>query len=397
MLSRRIRAVSESLTLALNARAKALKAKGVDVIAFTAGELDFAPPASFTKAVVAAMERGETRYTDSSGTPELRSAIAAKHEKDQGVKFDPKDILVSCGAKHSIYNLIQVLCDPGDDVVIPSPFWLSYSEMALLAEARPVLVETDAAKGFALDPARLDAAMGPRARVLVLNSPGNPTGAVYDADQLRAIAEVVRRKPDVTVISDEIYEKLLYDGAKHVSFAEVAPDLRERTVVVNGFSKSHAVTGLRLGWAAGPREVIAAAARLQSHSTSNPTSIVQAGAVAAMKEGDAFIGPVVAELSRRRAVMVERLSAMPGLSLTPPKGAFYCFPAIDGLIGRTIAGRKINGAMDFTEAALEGASVVVVPGEPFGAATRIRTSFAMAMGDIERGLDRLAKLTASAS
>jgi len=397
MLSTRIRAVSESLTLSLNARAKALKAKGVDVIAFTAGELDFAPPAAFTNAVVAAMQRGDARYTDSSGTLELRQAIAAKHKKDQGLAFDPKDILVSCGAKHSIYNLVQVLCDRGDEVVIPAPFWLSYSEIALLAEAVPVLVPTDPAKGFALEPARLAAAITERTRVLVLNSPGNPTGAVYDAEALRAIAEVVRRHPQVTVISDEIYEKLLYDGAKHVSFAEIAPDLRDRTVVVNGFSKSHAVTGLRLGWAAGPREVIAAAGRLQSHSTSNPTSIVQAGALAAMAEGDAFVASILPELSRRRALMVERLSSMAGVTVVPPRGAFYCFPSLDGLIGKTLGGRKINGALDFTEACLEHANVVVVPGEPFGAATHFRTSFAMAPGEIERGLERLAKFTASAT
>jgi aspartate aminotransferase len=392
MLSRRIRSVQESLTLALTARAKALKAQGAPVIAFTAGELDFAPPAVFARAVVAAMERGEARYTDSSGTPELRAAIAAKHERDHGLRFDAKDILVSCGAKHSIYNLVQVLCDAGDRVLIPAPAWLSYPEIARLAEAEPVWVRSDPARGFAVDLADLEAKCDERARVLILNSPGNPTGAVYDAAHLREIAEVVRRHPSLTVISDEIYEKLVYGGARHDSIASLAPDLRERTVVVNGFSKSHAVTGLRLGWAAGPREVIAAAGRLQSHSTSNPTSIIQAGALAALAEGDAFILSVRDELDRRRRVMTEMLRGMRGVSLVEPRGAFYCFPSMDGLVGRKIGGRTIRDAMDFSDAVLDAAQVVVVPGGPFGAETSFRTSFAVSLADIERGLERLGTL-----
>ncbi|HVY61270.1 MAG TPA: pyridoxal phosphate-dependent aminotransferase, partial [Planctomycetota bacterium] len=366
MLARRVRSVPESVTLALTARARAMKAKGIDVIPFTAGELDCPPPASLTRAVVTAMERGDTRYTDSSGTPELREAIARKLERDQGLKYDPKDILVSSGAKHSIYNLIQVLCDPGDEVVIPSPFWLSYAEMARLAEAVPVYAPTRGEDGFVLAAAALDGAITPRTRALIVNSPGNPTGAVFGADALRALAEVLRRHPHVTVISDEIYEKLVYDGGKHASLAEVAPDLRSRIVVVNGFSKSLAITGLRLGYAAGPREVIAAAGRLQSHSTSNPSSIVQAGAVAALRDPEDFIGPVVESLAKRRQTMVEGLRAIPGVSIVPPAGAFYCFPSLEGLIGRTVAGRSIGGAMDLCEACLDGASVVIVPGEPFG-------------------------------
>jgi aspartate aminotransferase len=385
------------MTLALTARARALKAKGVDVIPFTAGELDCPPPQSLVAAIVAAIERGDTRYTDSSGTPELREAIVRKIERDQGVKYDAKDVLVSAGAKHSIYNLVQVLCDPGDELVIPSPFWLSYAEMARLAEATPVLADTRGEDGFVLKPEALEKAITPRSRALILNSPGNPTGAVFPADALRAIADVLRRHPHVTVISDEIYEKLVYDGAKHVSLLEVAPDLRERTVLVNGFSKSLAITGLRLGYAAGPREVIAAAARLQSHSTSNAASIVQAGALAAMRDPQDFIGPVRAELARRRAVMVDALRAMPGISIVPPAGAFYAFPSLEGLLGRTIAGRKIAGALDLCEACLEAASVVIVPGEPFGSARHFRLSFAMSLAEIERGLERLRKLFEGAS
>jgi aspartate aminotransferase len=281
-------------------------------------------------------------------------------------------------------------------VVIPSPFWLSYADMSRLAEAVPVFAEARTVDAFVLKPAALERAMTPRTRAVIINSPGNPTGAVYDAAALAAIAEVLRRHPRVTVISDEIYEKLVYDGAAHRSILEVAPDLRDRTVVVNGFSKSFAVTGLRIGYAAGPREVIAAAGRLQSHSTSNPTSIVQAGALAAMRDGDEFIRPVVASLARRRTTMVDRLRAMPGVSVVAPAGAFYCFPSLEGLLGRTIGGRRIDAAMDLTEACLEQASVVLVPGEPFGAKNHFRLSFAMAEGELERGLERLARVVGQA-
>jgi aspartate aminotransferase len=391
MLARRVRSVPESVTLALNARARALKAQGVDLVSFAAGELDFAPPEVVRRATIEAFDRGDTRYTDAAGTLDLRRAIAEKTERDNALRYAPDEIVVSCGAKHSIYNAIQVLCDPGDEVLIPSPYWLSYTEMARLAEAEPRFLETDPAT-FRIDPAALDRAIGPRTRVFVLNSPSNPTGAVLPRDDLAALGEVLLRHPHVTVISDEIYEKLVYDGARHDSIAAVVPALRDRTIVVNGVSKSYAMTGLRIGWSAGPREVISAIGRLQSHSTSNPTSIAQAAAAAALRSGDASIAPWVAELSSRRRAMVERLAAMRGVTLAAPRGAFYCFADVGEWIGAEIGGRRIGGAMDFVEAALERAKVVLVPGEPFGSARHVRLSFAIARQEIERGLERLANL-----
>lgn len=391
MLARRVRAVHESVTLALTARARALKAKGLDVASFAAGELDFPPPDVVRRAIVESLERGETRYTEAAGTLDLRRAIAEKTERDQGLRYAPEAIVVSCGAKHSIYNAVQVLCDPGDEVLIPAPYWLSYPEMARLAEAEPGFVASDPAT-LKVAPDALERAIGPRTRIFVLNSPANPTGAVYGREELAALGEVLLRHPGVTVISDEIYEKLLYGGARHESIATVVPALRDRTIVVNGVSKSYAMTGLRIGWAAGPREVMAAAGRLQSHSTSNPTSIAQAAAAAALRSGDAALGPWLAELEARRRTIVEGLRALRGVTLVAPEGAFYAFPDVSALFGAEIGGRTIRSSLDLSEAALEKANVVLVPGEPFGSASHLRLSFATSRAEIARGLERLAAL-----
>jgi aspartate aminotransferase len=391
MLARRVRAVSESATLALNARAKALKAKGAEVISFAAGELDFPPPEVVRRAVIEALDRGETRYTDVPGTPALRAAIAEKLECENGLFYDPRDIVVSCGAKHSIYNAVQVLCDEGDEVLIPSPHWLSYPEIARLAGAEPRFLACDPST-FKIDPRALERAITERTRILILNSPSNPTGAVLDRDDLAAVAEVVAHSPAITIISDEIYEKLVFGGARHDSIAAVAPALRERTIVVGGVSKTFAMTGFRIGWAAGPREVVSAMGRLQSHSTSNPTSIAQAAAAAALRAGSGFLDPWIEELDLRRRLMTERLKALRGFSIVPPRGAFYCFPSIEGLLGDTLGGRAVTSALDLTEICLEKAEVVLVPGEPFGSGKHVRLSFAMGRGEMERGLDRLEKL-----
>ncbi len=396
MLASRVRAVPESLTLSLNARAKALRAKGADVISFAAGELDFPPPEIVRRAVIEALDRGDTRYTDAAGTPELREAIAGKLERENGIACDPRDIVVSCGAKHSIYNAVQVLCDPGDEVLIPSPYWLSYPEIARLAGAEPRFVEPDP-ETLKVAPDALSRAIGRRTRVFVLNSPANPTGAVYSREEIAALAEVLARHPHVTVISDEIYEKLVFEGARHESIAAIAPRLRDRTIVVNGVSKTFAMTGFRIGWAAGPREVMGAIARLQSHSTSNPTSIAQAAAAAALRADGAWLAPWIEELDARRRSMVERLRELPGFSIVPPRGAFYCFPSVRGLTGREVGGRRIAGAMDLAEVCLERAEVVLVPGEPFGSPDHVRFSFAMDRAAMERGLDRLARLLGTAT
>ncbi len=389
-LARRIEGVQESVTLALAARARALKAKGVEVVSFTAGEPDFDTPEVAKAAARAAIDRGDTKYTPAGGTPDLKAAVCEKLKRDQGLEYRPDEVLVSCGAKHSLYNLFQVLLDPGDEAIIPAPYWLSYPEMARLAEARSVLVETLEDEGWRLSPRALAEAIGPRTRVLVLNSPSNPTGALLDRADLEAIADVVRRHPDVTVISDEIYEKLVYGEARHESIATL-PGLRERTIVVNGASKAFAMTGWRIGYAAGPAPAIDAAMRLQSHSTSNPASIAQAAAARALRAGDEIVAPMREAFDARRRLMCERLRRLPGCTLVEPRGAFYAFLGIGGLIGRRAgpSGLPVEGAASFCDAALEGANVLMVPGEAFGSPRHVRLSYATATAEIERGLDRL--------
>jgi aspartate aminotransferase len=389
MASRRVAAVEASVTLQLTARAKALRAEGRDVVAFTAGELDFAPPPAVADAVAEALARGETRYTPTAGTPTLRAAVAERLERDLGQPFAPEQVVVSCGAKHSIYNLVQVLCDRGDQVLIPAPYWLSYLEMVRLAEGEPVICQTRAEAGFKLEPGRLDAALNDRTRLLFLNTPSNPTGAVYTRPELEAIAGVLRGYPGVVVIADEIYDKLVYGDATFTSLLTVAPDLRDRIVVVNGVSKTYAMTGFRIGWAAGPLEVMDLCQRLQSHSTSGPTSVSQAAAECALLTGDDTIAPIVSELEARRAAMVGALEALPGVTIRPPDGAFYCFPSVEGLLGRQIAGQRIDTPLDLANLLLDQAELAVVPGEPFGAPQNLRLSFALAREDLVRGLGRL--------
>ncbi len=397
-LARRIQSVAESLTLALGARTKALKARGVDVVSFTAGELDFDTPEPIKEAARAALARGDTKYTPVGGTADLKAAIAAKLAADQGLRYAPDEILVSCGAKHSLYNLFQVLLDPGDEVVIPAPYWLSYPEMARLAEAVPVTVETREEEGFKLRSQDLARAIGPRTRIVVLNSPSNPTGAVYSEQDLKALVETLLAWPDVYVISDEIYEKLVYGGARHVSIAEIAPpELRARTIVVNGVSKTYAMTGWRIGYAAGPRDVIDAADRLQSHSSSNPASISQAAAAAALRSGDALYRPMVEELDRRRRVLVDGLKKLPGCSLVEPEGAFYGFLGIGGLVGGLVGGREgldVTSAQSFADVCLDRAQVAVIPCAAFGAPRHVRLSYSIGIEEIRKGLARLAELVA---
>jgi aspartate aminotransferase len=299
-------------------------------------------------------------------------------------------VLVSCGAKHSIANLFQVLLDPGDEVVIPAPYWLSYPEMAKLAEAVPVVVEAPIARGFKPDPEALRRAITPKTRLLVLTSPSNPTGAVFTAAELRAIADVVKDFPRVYVLSDEIYDRLTYGGVRAPSFAAVAPELRERTLIVNGVSKTYAMTGLRIGWAVGPREVIDAATRLQSHQTSGPCSLAQAGAAAALESGNDALKGYLEALERRRRILIEGVAKIPGFVMVPPDGAFYGFPSIERLLGKRLLGREIRTAYDLAQGLLEHAGVVLVPGEPFGAPHAVRIAFALADAEIARGLAKIA-------
>jgi aspartate aminotransferase len=387
-LAARAGRIVPSPTLSLMAVAKALIAQGVDVVDFASGEPDFDTPDPVKAEAEAAIRSGFTKYTASSGIDELKRAITDKLEAEQGLRYDPSQVLVSCGAKHTLYNLAEALLEAGDEVIIPTPFWVSYRDQVLLNDATPVLLETREAEGYAIDRAKLESCVTPRTKAIIVNSPCNPTGAIYDRAALEAIAEVALRH-DLIVVSDEIYEKILYDGARHFSIAALGPDVAARTVVVNGVSKAYAMTGWRIGYGAGPKELITAMANIQSQSTSNPSSISQKAAVAALRGSDAFTRRMVGEFDRRRRLIVERLNKMPGISCRMPAGAFYAFPNVAGVFGRRSDRGAIATAADLADYFLKEARVAVVPGEPFGSAAHLRLSYATGVEAIRRGLDRM--------
>lgn len=389
-LSARALGIAPSPTLAIDARAKEMAARGADIVNFGVGEPDFDTPAHIREAACRAIAEGQTRYTPVGGTAALKQAIVRKFKRENDLEYSPAEIVVSVGAKHSLYNAIQVLCQEGDEVILPVPYWVSYLEQIKLAGALPRLVQTRMEDGFKLTPAALREAIGPRTRLLILNSPSNPTGAVYDRDELAALAEIVLQTPDLYVIADEIYEKLVFDGHKHVSLASLGPEIKARTVVVNGVSKAYAMTGWRIGYAAAPREVAAAMTALQSHSTSNPTSIAQAAAAAALEGPQEPVQEMVREFARRREYILDRLAGIPGLSCPRPGGAFYVFPSVQGLLGRSFRGRTLNNATDLAAVLLEAAGVAVVPGVAFGDDTFIRLSYATSLERLREGLDRIA-------
>ncbi len=397
-LAARAGRIVPSPTLSIAATAKAMAAQGIDVVDFAAGEPDFDTPEPIKTAAEAAIRAGFTKYTASSGIDELKQAIAKKLEADHGLRYEKSQILVSCGAKHSLYNIAEALFEAGDEILIPAPFWVSYQDQVLLNDATPVLVQTREADGYAITPGLLTAHITPRTKAIIINSPCNPTGATYDRASLEGIAKIALAH-DLTIISDEIYEKIIYDGVRHVSIASLGPEVAARTILVNGVSKAYAMTGWRIGYAAGPKDVITAMANIQSQSTSNPTSISQKAAVAALSGGDAFPKQMVQEFDRRRRVIVERLNKIPGVSCRMPTGAFYAFPNISGLFGRKHAAGTIASASDLAAYLLQEAKVTVVPGEPFGSASHIRLSYATSLDAITRGLDRIdaaiQKLTAA--
>lgn len=396
-LAARTGRIVPSPTLSIAATAKAMAAQGIDVIDFAAGEPDFDTPDPVKAAAETAIRTGFTKYTASSGIDELKQAIVKKLEADHGLRYEKSQILVSCGAKHSLYNLAEALFESGDEVLIPAPFWVSYQDQVLLNDATPVLVHTREAEGYAVTAEMLKKCITPRTKAIIINSPCNPTGATYDRASLEGIAQVALAH-DLAIISDEIYEKIVYDGVRHISIASLGPDVAARTVVVNGVSKAYAMTGWRIGYAAGPKDVITAMANIQSQSTSNPCSISQKAAVAALNGGDAFPKRMVQEFDRRRRTIVERLNKIPGVSCRMPTGAFYAFPNVSGLFGRRHANGTIASASDLATYLLQEAKVTVVPGEPFGSARHIRLSYATSMEAITRGLDRIeaaiGKLTA---
>ncbi len=387
-IAKRARAIKPSPTLATAAKAKAMKAQGIDVVDFGVGEPDFDTPDNVKQAGIRAIEAGFTKYTPAGGTDELKDAVIEKFRKDNGLQYERPQVLISCGAKHSLYNIAEALFDPGDEVIIPAPYWVSYPDQVILNDAVPVIVETTEQQGFTLSAEALEKAVTNKTKAIVLNSPSNPTGLAYDRKTLETIAAVaVRHK--IYVISDEIYEKLLYDGFRHYSIASLGNEIKELTIVVNGVSKSHAMTGWRIGYAAGPKDVIAAMANIQSQSTSNPASISQKAAVEALRGPQAFIGVMNAEFDKRRRYMVERLNKMNGLSCLMPVGAFYAFPRISSLFGKTVNGKTISNSSDLAAYLLEDAKVALVSGDAFGADAYIRLSYATSMENIIKGMDRI--------
>ena len=382
-LSARAVALKPSLTLAIGAQAKALQRAGRDICSLSAGEPDFDTPDFIVEATRQALRDGITRYGPAAGDPELRAAVAEKLSSGNGIATSPEQVLITNGGKQAIYNLFQVLLNPGDEVLLPAPYWLSYPEMAALAGAKVKLIPTQAEEGFRLDLTAVEAAISPRSRLLVLNSPGNPTGRVMKRQELEDVAELVRRHPQLLVMSDEIYEFLLAEGEQHHSFAAIAPDLADRCFTVNGFAKGWAMTGWRLGYLAGHQDVIKAAAALQSQSTSNVCSFAQRGALAAIQGPRDCVSAMAESYNRRRQLLTEGLQAIEGITLVEPRGAFYAFPQLPESAG---------GSMDFCRRALEQAGLAVVPGLAFGNDRCIRLSCAVSRETIRDGLSRLTQL-----
>jgi len=390
-VSKRAQAVAPSATLAVTNRAKELKAQGIDVVGFGAGEPDFDTPDYIKEAAIKALKDGKTKYTPAKGIPELREAIAAKLKEDNGLTYTADQIVVNIGGKHSVYEAMQVVLDPGDELLLPAPYWVTYPEAAGLAGATVKVLETNKKNSYKVTPQQLKKAIGPKTAMLIINSPSNPGGFTYTPDELRALAKVLEGT-NVAVMSDEIYEKLIYGDTKFISFAALSEDAYNRTLTLNGLSKAYSMTGWRLGYTAGPLEVLKAMARLQDHMTSNPVTFAQYAAIAAMGPQSAeAIEKMRVEFEKRGKYMAERLRAMKGVECTEPTGAFYCFPDVSSHYDRTLGGLKITGSMDFAKALLEQANVGVVPGLPFGCDKNVRLSFATSMQQITKGLDRMEK------
>ncbi|MBO8142492.1 MAG: pyridoxal phosphate-dependent aminotransferase [Firmicutes bacterium] len=389
-LSRRAEAMAPSPTLAMDAQVKEMRRQGIDVIGFSVGEPDFDTPEHIRQAAVEAVERGYTRYTPAGGIPELKEAIRDKLAQVNGLTYTLDQIVVSVGAKHALYNAFQVLLDDGDEVIIPAPYWVSYADQVRLAGGRPVIVPTSEESGFKLTAEQLKQHLSHRTRALVLNSPCNPTGAVYGREELAALAEAVLSHPSCLIIADEIYEPFVYDGHEHVSIASLSPDVQARTLIINGVSKTYAMTGWRIGYAAGPKAVIKAMADLQSQSTSNPTSIAQWAAVAALRGPEEPVRKMVAAFLERRDIMLEGLRALPGVTVHQAAGAFYLFPRIDAVFGRTAGGQRIDTSADLAMQLLHRARVALVPGSAFGMEGYVRLSYATSTEQIRAGLERMA-------
>ena len=393
MLADRLKTLAPSSTLAVTAKARELRRRGIDVVTFGVGEPDFDTPERIKNAAIQAMRSGHTKYTEVGGIPELREAVCVKFKRDNGLAYEPSDVLVSCGAKHTLFNMVVALLNPGDEVLIPSPFWVSYPEQVRLVGAVPIVVPTEERARFDLDPDRVRAAMTPRTKAIILNSPNNPTGAVFSPAAQASIAALAVER-NLFVVSDECYEALTFEG-RHVSVASFGPEIKARTLVINTCSKAYAMSGWRIGFAAGPRELIRAMTDVQSQITSNPSSIAQWAAVEALTGPQDEIVQMAREFDRRRHLIVEGLNALPGVSCVMPKGAFYAFANVSGLFGREWRSpdgpKTLKGSLDVTAFLLEEAKVAVVPGVDFGSDDHVRLSYATSTALISDGLSRMAQ------
>ena len=392
-LSKRVQAIKPSPTLAVTARAAKLKAEGKDIIGLGAGEPDFDTPQHIKDAAIAAINKGFTKYTAVGGTPSLKAAVIAKFKRDNGLDYTAKQILVSCGGKQSFFNLALAVIDPGDEVIVPAPYWVSYPDIVIIAEGKPVIVQAGIEQGFKMTPAQLAAAITPRTKMVVINSPSNPSGAVYTLEDLQALGAVLRKHPNILIATDDMYEHIALTDAKFVNILNACPDLYARTMVLNGVSKSYAMTGWRIGYAGGPENIITAMENVQSQSTSNPTSISQVAAEAALNGDQGCIVPMLKAFRERHVFVVDALNKIPGLKCIMAGGAFYAFPDARDAIAKLHQRGTIKAATDvaLSEYLLEHAGVAVVPGSAFGSEGYIRLSFATSMENLKNALERLAK------
>ena len=392
-LSARVQAIKPSPTLAVTARAAKLKAEGKDIIGLGAGEPDFDTPQHIKDAAIAAINKGFTKYTAVGGTPALKTAVIAKFKRDNGLDYTAKQILVSCGGKQSFFNLALAVINPGDEVIVPAPYWVSYPDIVIIAEGKPVIVQAGIEQGFKMTPAQLEAAITPKTKMVVINSPSNPSGAVYSLDDLKALGEVLRKHPSVLIATDDMYEHIALTDAKFVNILNACPDLYPRTMVLNGVSKAYAMTGWRIGYAAGPEHIITAMENVQSQSTSNPTSISQVAAEAALSGDQGCIAPMLKAFRERHEFVVNGLNQIPGLKCIKAGGAFYAFPDARGAIATLHKKGVIKQATDIalSEYLLVEGGVAVVPGSAFGSEGYIRLSFATSMNNLKAALERIAK------
>lgn len=387
-ISKKSLSISPSSTLAIDAKFKSMKAQGIDVVGFGAGEPDFDTPQHIKEAAIKAINEGFTKYTPASGTPQLKEAVCKKFKNDNGLDYKPEEIVISNGAKHSLVNVFSAICDPGDEVIVPVPFWVSYPEMIKLADGVPVFLPTTEESNFKFTIDQLKALITPKTRALVLNSPSNPTGMLYSKDELKAIAELAVQH-NIYVVSDEIYEKLVYDGGQHYSIASFGPEIKDLTIIINGVSKTYAMTGWRIGYTASNAKIAKVMGNVQSHATSNPNSIAQAATVAALTGPQDSVVSMKKAFEERRNYMVDRINSIEGISCLKPQGAFYVMMNIKNILGREYFGTIVNTSDDFANVLLEKANVALVPGSGFGAEGYLRWSYATSMENIVEGINRV--------